>query len=239
MPLQGELSVPKGHGIVRVSHSLRHHVPAPLWGVQPGTDFWLLAGHADPVTASGATNILGLDSYGWTITSIVDTHTTTGDFFSSADDTPMNWSANAASDVLGSPLVFGNYTHRLAAAQFLGYLPTRFVCEFYGAFLTASADEAATFIGMFNSALVGAVYSDATNFRLSNASATDAGAAVDNAYHLWRIVFDSASSLMTWYDNDVSQGTVAIKADGWPAGFGFSTSTTNRPALAFAHLWYE
>ncbi len=235
-----ELAPPKGHGLVRVGHQLRIDVPAHLWQSMPGTDFWIVAGSGDLVTASAATNISGLDSYGWTTTSVLYTNTVTGDFMSSADVTPANFGANLAADLLRSPLIFGDYAHRLLVGQKLGYLPTRLMLEFYGAFTTATANESATNMGFHNgSVIVAAVYSDGTNFQLSNGVTTDAGAAVDNSYHQWRIQVNSADSLISWSIDGTSQGTLALTQDVWPTGFGWVASTTNRVALSWGHVFYE
>lgn len=235
-----ELSRPKGHGLTRVAHNLRHNVGPHDWAGMVGTDYWLFAGSGDLTTASGATNLAGLDSYGWTTTSIVYTNAVTGDFFSSSDQTPPNFSANASGDVLSSPAIFGGHAHARAAGQHLGYMPTRLICEFYGAFITASADESATNMGLHNgSALVASIYSDATVFRLSNGSTTDAGATVDNSYHQWKIVMDSTTSLMEWFIDGTSQGTLAITQDVYPVAFVTTASTTNRWALVWAHIYYD
>jgi hypothetical protein len=236
-----ELTVPKGHGLVRVAHNLRHRVQAHDWQSTPGTDFWFQAGAQDMFTASGATNTSGLDSFGWTTTSLdAFTNAVTADFMSSADDTPPHILANASGDVLGSPKIFGSYSHALQAGQFLGYMPTRLCIEMYAAFTVATANESATNIGLHNgSALVASIYSNTDNFVLSNGTATDVGAAVDNAFHQWKIVVDSATSLQEWFIDGTSQGTVAIKADVWPVSFICTTSTTNRWGISWAHLWYE
>ena len=223
--------------MIERSPSTRVHVPAHEWAVMPGTDFWIFA-NIDSSAVASATNPGGLDGWGWLQNSVVFTNTLTADFLSAADDTPPNYSANASADVFRSPLIFGSYAHGLYAKQILGYQPTKLCVEFYGAFLTASADEVATHMGFqTSSGLVVGIYSDATNLLLSNGTTEDAGIAVDNAYHLFRIEVDATNS--TWYVDGTSQGSIATPADLWPAGFGFTASTTNRPAFAWAHVWYE
>lgn len=208
----------------------------------PGTDWWLTVGSQDITNASGATNVSGLDSWGWTTTALTTgfTNAVTADFLSSSDDTPPHILTNASGDVLQSPIMFGNYSHQLLVAQFLERLPNRLVVEFYAAFTVASANESATHIGLHNgAALVAAVFSDATNFQLSNGVTTDAGALVDNLFHQWRIVVDKATSLIEWFIDGISQGTVAITQDVWPAAFRMAASTTNRQGLSWVHIWYE
>ena len=204
----------------------------------PATDFWMTAaGTAGFLSASTAVGALA--AVGWTATAMTFTNTATGDFLSSADHTPAIYISDATADVLLSPRIFGSYSHALMVSKFLGYFPTKLCAEWYGAFTVASANEAATFIGFDSGALVAAVYSNATNFLLSNAaqSATDAGIAVDNAYHLWKIVKDATND--EWFVDGASQGTVAVSTDLYPVAFGLRTSTTNRIALNFAHVWYE
>ena len=214
----------------------RVHV-GPLNWHDPATDFWIdAAGTAGFLSASTAVGALA--SVGWTATAMTFTNTATGDFMSSADHTPAIYISDATADVLLSPRIFGSYSHALRVSKILGYFPTRLCAEWYGAFTVASANEAATFIGFDSSALVMAVNSNATNFLLSNATpTTDAGIAVDNAYHLWKIAMDVTSA--EWFIDGASQGTVATSTDLYPVAFGSRTSTTNRISLNWAHVWYE
>jgi hypothetical protein len=159
---------------------------------------------------------------------------------SSSDDTPPQFTTNASGDNLSSPILFGNYSHQLAVGQTFGFLPTRLVCEIYGAFTTDSTDESATNMGFHNgSALVASIYSDSTNFQLSNGATTDAGALSDNAFHQWKISVNSADSLISWSQDGTPQGTLALTQDVWPVAFVCIASTNNRWALSWAHIWYE
>ena len=214
------------------STSQRIHVGPLLWGQVGATDFWI--GASDSVTLGASTAVNALASAGWTATSVVFTNTATGDFGSSADDTPSNFGANAGTDVLTSPVIFGNYAHMLGASRTLGYQPTTLNADVYGAFTTASANEAATYIG-FTPARV---YSGGTasTFFLSNSSATAAGAAIDTAYHLWRFTVDATNTTLAM--DGAAAISVATLADVWPAAFGWVVSTTNRPAMSWAHIWY-
>ena len=216
----------------------RIHVGALEWD-KAATDFWINANNAiAPVGASTA--VAALAAYGWTATSVLYTNTATGDFGSAADMTPSNYGANANADILVSPRVFGDNPHMTMVSKILGYQPTRLVFEAFAAFTTASANEAATFLGWDSGALVGGIYSGGTasTFFLSNATpTTDAGAAIDTAYHLWRMEVDATN--MVWYMDGTNQGTVVTSTDLWPCSFAWRASTTNRIALAWAHCWYE
>jgi hypothetical protein len=198
-----------------------------------------MAGNVAAITAAGATNPSGLDGWGWIITSLLHTTTLTADFMSSADDTPLTVTANATGDKFISPYIFGNYTHQLLVGQKLGYLPTRLFVDFYGAFTTASTDEVATFMGFDNTSPVAIIYSDGTNFQLTDGTLEDAGPVIDTDFHQWRIRCDSATSLSTWWVDGVEQGSIAIKADRWPVAFACEASTTNRFELAWLHVYYE
>jgi len=244
-----ELSLPRGHGVVRVGHNLRHHVPASRWQSEPGTDFWLFAGNADPLTASGATNLSGLDSFGWTTTTLSLTAATGGDFLSSATvGTPASISLGADTDLLQSPLIFGDYSHGLLAGQILGHYPTRLIIEVYAAFLTHSANETRSGFGLTeaggtsgtaNDAMAW-IHTDGTNFTIRSGADSDVGALDDALYHLFRIVVKPGTTdAIEWFIDGVSQGTMDNQAALWPCSFGAYTSTTNRLALCWAHLWYE
>lgn len=222
--------------IIRAQSSPRIHVSELDWGRPNATDYWIGASNAVALGASTAVGAIA--SAGWVATSVAFTNTKTADFLSSSDDTPANYGADANADVLLSPIIFGNYAHALGVSKTLGYFPTQLCAEWYGAFTTASANEAGTYMGFKNTALVGAIISDGTNFKLSNqAGTTDAGAAIDTSYHTWKIIVDATN--MEWFIDGTSQGTVATSADQWPCGFGWTASTTNRPALAWGHVWYQ
>ena len=216
----------------------RIHVPAHLWQSMPGTDYWIVASSADMVTASGATNLSGLDSFGWTTTTLGVTNLATADFMSSADDTPPIIQGADTTDVLKSPVIFGNYSHQLLASKLLGYMPTQLIAEFYGAFTVATANETGSFMGLDNAAgSTALIHSNTNNFALKCGANTDVGAAVDNAYHLWKIVVGSTTT--EWFIDGVSQGTVTTTVDVWPSGFACEAFTTNRWALSWGHVFYE
>lgn len=246
-----ELSVPKGHGLVRVAHNLRVDVPPHLWQSMAGTDFWLVGGGAD-VMAVGAADVAGgLSGFGWTTTTLSLTAATGGDFLSSATiGTPASISLGADTDLLQSPTIFGDYTHGLLAGQILGHYPTRLICEVYAAFLTNSAEETRTGFGIIEAG--GTAGTDAsamawihdlgtTNvFSIRSGADSDNGSADNATYHQWRIVVKvGTTDAIEWFIDGVSQGTMDNQAALWPCSFGAYASTTNRIALAWAHIWYE
>lgn len=223
----------------------RIHLGPSEWQSRPGTDFWILAGSADLITASGATNLSGLDSFGWTTTSLTYSNTVTGDFMPDVADATYvspSFTQDASGDLIRSPLIFGIAGHQKLVASILGYTPTKLVMECYAAFTVASADETASYIGFHNGSVnVMSIDADGTQFELYNGSAKLNGTVlVDNIFHKWKISIDSGTNLATWYVDDVQMGTtLAIVQDVWPTGFGFAVSTTNRISFSWGHVWYE
>lgn len=216
------------------------------WASASGYEFWIVPGNADLITAMGATND-GLDGYGWTATSLIITEGTAGDFLSSADVTPTHLTANANLDALVSPRIFGSYDHGLQAARWLGYTPTKLTLEMYAAFPTNTANETTSFIGLVAPSVTdaaaagggGAIRSGGTasTFFLTSDLGSDAGAAIDAAWHLFRIEYGLTTT--EWFIDGVSQGTITTEADIWPLAFKLYAATTNRPALAWARIFYS
>ncbi len=220
--------------------SNRRHVGALAWN-EPATDYWFNAANS-VAGLSAATAVGALQSSGWVSnTSPAYSNTATGDLLSAADDTPSAFLMDTSGDKFYSPIIFGDYAHGLLAAQFLGYMPTKLRARFYAAFTVASANEAGSFIGFTGgTTIVSAIYSNATNFLGNNSSASSTLPVVDNAYHLWDITLNSSGTPSLAYSVDnVAYATTAVVQDLFPCAFGMVTSTTNRIAWAWAHLWYE
>ena len=85
------------------------------------------------------------------------------------------------------------------------------------------------------------ITSDGTNFLFKNDTVSDTSIAVaDTNPHLFRIKVTSAS--IEWFIDDVSQGTIALKTDEWPASFGagaLATTGANFFHIGWAHIFYE
>lgn len=227
----------------------RKHVRSALdWGDQIGTDYWFAPGSS----MTGATTFL-LSSRGWTTTSMVLTAGDGADFMSAADvGTPRTALTDATADILQSPALFGDYNHARLAQIIMGekILPRYLILDAYAAFTVASADEEQTAFGLWDDGgtistaadQLAAISSDGTNFLIHNGADEDVGAAIDNAYHWWRIQIDRSISAVTngveWFMDGVSQGTIDREADQFPAYFGIHSLTTNRISLAGAHIYY-
>ena len=235
--------------ITRGTPPPRVHVRLPEeWNRSGGTDYWAVFGLESTVAAAASSALLS-DS-GWITTSLVETAGSAGDFLSSSDPgVPPHLLTDATGDLIQSPPMFGDYANSLIAANILGYTPTKLIVEFYAAFTVASANEHSV-IGLVEaggSVATGAdsmlhVKSNGTNFLLAGAVDSDTGALVDTAWHTWKIVVTNTGSITDaaeWFIDGTSQGTMDIQADLWPCSFGMHALTTNRPALAWAHIWYE
>jgi len=226
-----------------------HILKGADWARSVGTDFWLIGGPNEETAATGA-GLRTLDAGGWTAPSIDENAGSGADFLSSADDGPPNWGMGAASDLIQSPSIFGNYSHAYMAQQFLGHIPTELNLEIYAQHVDGTNNETASGFGFVedggsivtaNDAMA-VIYSDGTNFKCrSGAAATAAGAADDTSWHLWRIQVAAAG--IYWYiDGTVQNSTVlALQTDEWPCAFGIGVQAggSNFLKMAWAHIWYS
>lgn len=225
----------------------RVHISNPVaWSSGAGTDFWANFG-PESTTADTAGTLLS--DFGWTTTSLAETAGTGADFLSSSDNTaPAHILTNAASDLLQSPSIFGDYGHGQMAAQILGYSPTQLVCEWYGAMTVHTADEstvtgwglveAGGTAGTANDRMAW-IGTDGTNFIASSAADSDTGATDDALWHTFRIVVaEGTTDAIEWFIDGTSQGTFNLQTDLFPVSFGMFSSTTNRPALSWVHIYY-
>lgn len=211
------------------------------WGYQAGREFWALWGNAGALVAGNAHELI---DYGWTATNLSFGGTSTGDFGSAADDDPPYLAFDASGDLLQSPLVFGNYSHFRQAQEFVGALPTQLVLEVYASFPTTTANETTTGFGWCSGTPATAgngeafVHCTATTFALRDNVTVDAGAAKDNAWHLFKIVLTVGGSA-EWFIDGVSQGTITLPADCFPVAFAAHSFTTNRLRLAWVRAFYQ
>lgn len=230
------------------SSPTRIHVEAMEWGRKIGTDFWLIPRNEGELT--GVTNEPLLSDREWVTTSILWTAGTGADFLDSTDvGTPENFGTDLTGDLLQSPAIFGGYVHTVAVSRILGYTPTRLVVEIAGQFSAATANETRSGFGLTEAGgtagtdadAMAWIFSDGTNFGLRSAADTDVGALVDNNWNVWRITISSGTvtDAIEWFINGTSQGTIDRQADLWPCSLGMFALTTNRPNIAWAHIWYE
>ncbi|KKK48953.1 hypothetical protein LCGC14_3139960, partial [marine sediment metagenome] len=85
------------------------------------------------------------------------------------------------------------------------------------------------------------IYTDGTNFTIRSDADSDAGAADDTDWHVWKITvkIGSATDAVEWFIDGTSQGKMDRKTDEWPVSFGMYAHTTNRPGLAWLHFSYS
>lgn len=222
----------------------RVHVGPHQWASHPATDFWLIPGHADLINASGATNLAGLNSYGWTTTALAVIEGS-GDSLWGGTATRLSFAD--ANDALVSPTIFGSAAHRAQAASILRYTPTKLNLEIVAQFLTVTANENTTFMGFAGAAVTditaaggaAGITSGGTGstFFLESDNASDAGADVDTSIHTWRI--EVGSSTTEWFIDNVSQGTITTESAAWPAAVKIIVGTTNRLRVMLIHVWYD
>lgn len=242
-----ELSTPRGHGVVRVAHNLRHHVFNPKnWGAEPGTDFW--ANWGDLTMADAAAS--DLVANGWLTSGFSHLAGSAADFISSTDlGSSGGLYLDAHSDYIISPFIFGDYAHALLAGQILGYMPTSLNMECYARFVANNDEEETGFgfleAGVDANALVKAdlmayITSDGTNFSLESGAAADAGSTDNTTAHQWKIQCKGTTA--EWWIDGTSQGTIALQNDLWPVAWGAGTkasSGANDPVVSWVHIWYE
>ncbi len=236
----------------------RLHVTGPEWAQHPAaTDFWLSGSdHGELGTATGS-NVLA-DS-GWVTTSMVHGAGSAADFMSSADiGTPAGLLTNAGSDLVSSPVIFGDFMHMEAASRTLGFLPKYLMLEAYLTFSTASNNETTTRFGFFEdggSPIVAAdalasMYSDGTNFICGSGADTDAGPLIATTPMGLRIkIAPGTTDKVTWFVRTstagafttgfVNQGTFDLETDEFPCGFGWGQGTSNVILVHWAHIWYS
>ena len=85
------------------------------------------------------------------------------------------------------------------------------------------------------------IFTDGANFTLRSAADSDAGAADDALWHIFKIVVSAGgtSDTIEWFIDGTSQGTIDRQTDLWPCSFGMHALTTNRPGLGWVHIYYK
>ena len=213
----------------------RVHVQnAAEWATHFGTDYWVFINSATVVAAPT----------GWTMTSVSLTASgLVADFHSSADIDPYFWTFNAANDLLQSPIIFGGYDWQQACKGILGYAPSKLCFEAHIQYTTHSANEPTSCFGFYKGSpltagnAVASIYTNGSNWQLTDGTSTDAGAADDGSWHIFKAVVTTSTT--EWFLDGVSQGTITTETDEWPVAFGASATTTNRLGISYIHVWAE
>ncbi len=232
--------------LARADYRARKHILVPQeWAYAAGTDFWAYFGNSGLLAA----NAHQLSDYGWTTTTLAHASPDGADFMSSDGiGTPNGLVFADSTDLLQSPAIFGDHTHALMVQELTGGFPSQLVMEVYAAFTTVTGTSNRSGFGLVEAGGTAGVsadelawiYTDGTNFTIRSDTDSDAGAADDTSYHLWRIVVStgSATDAVEWFKDDVSQGTMDRKTDEWPVSFGMYAHTTNRFVLSWIHIYY-
>ena len=154
----------------------RVHITDTNWSNNFGTDYWFFVNSGSSVTAPS----------GWTMTALSLTASgLVGDFHSSADIDPYFISFGASGDLMQSPIIFGGYDWQQAQKGILGYAPTKLCAEVHAQFTVSTANEPTSCFGFVKGAAstagnaVATIYTDGTNFQLTDGTTTDAGAIDD------------------------------------------------------------
>ena len=214
---------------------------AQNWVRQPGLEYWLQPGALSQGVGAFSGGVLGATSNGWVNTgTILGVAGSAADFGSTADKgTPNHFAIDTAGDLLNSPALFGDYHHMAIAAALAGIentkgepeMPRFLIYDTWGTSFDAGANETASghgFVEDGGSAAVAndhlaAFFCDGTSFKLRNDTATSAALmAKDTNPHRWRVVIDNINALAYAYIDDMSTalGSIAIKADEFPASVG-------------------
>lgn len=230
----------------------RIHVRKAIdWAHEAGTDYWIMGSGFTTEPASSLQGSL-LSENGWTTTSLLNTVGAGADAFSRTDQgTPPAFGTDAASDLLKSPAIFGDYRHARIAMDILGKgtLPRYLIADVHASFSVASANEATSGLGFFEdggSPIVsadkaGAIESNGTYWALDvNATVQASTTAIDTSPHIFRVVIDRINSKVYGYvdGTNLYSAGITITQDEYPLGFGMGAGATNRVQLHSAHIFY-
>jgi len=219
---------------------------AALWDDASGSDFFFEPDAAQ-ITATG--NAESLVDVGWTVTSLSYVAGVGADFLATADKgVPAHYLTNASGDKMQSPAIFGDYQHGDQASHHLLSFPTTLTMETWATFSVASASETTSGFGFVDAGgtivtatdHIAVIHSDGTNFICRSNGDADTGALIDTALHKWTIVLSTGTTdAIEWFIDDVSQGTLDLLTDVFPASWGFHTLTTNRLLMGSTRIFYR
>ncbi len=228
----------------------RHHVHAADWDDDYGTDYHMAPSVAQ-VTTTG--NRESLVDVGWLTTGLSGQYVpgVSADFLAEGTlGVPGHYVTNAAGDVLQSPDLFGDWVHANQSGRLLGFNPTTLTMAAWAAFSVNANDETATGIGFSDAGgglltatdAVAVIHSDGSNFICRSSADSDAGAAVDTDWHLFKIVFAiGTTDKIEWFIDGVSQGTLDLRTGVLPMnwGAGVGAGLNNRILIGPVHLSYR
>lgn len=227
----------------------RHEVAqAAHWDDSSGSDFFFKPSAAQILGTGLAED---LTDVGWSISALAFVQGTGGDFFGANDLDPSYYLTDAASDLLQSPAIFGDYIHSQQASPHLGYDPTTLIMVAWNRFSVNSVDEASTCVGftigggsiIVDADSVATIHSNGSNFVCRNSVDSDIGATDDGDWHLFKIVISTGSvtDAIEWFIDGVSQGTLDRREDCYPCawGAGVESGATNRIQIGSCGVFYR
>lgn len=238
----------------RINERGRLHVYAPDWSAPGATDYWIGGDSVGALGSAGAGPTLS--DYGWTTTSLANVIGSAADFAAKADvGVPGSLGTDGgAGDLLKSPALFGDFVHMDAARYHLGAYPAYLMLEAWLKWGVASNNETTSGFGFIEdggSPVTAAdhlamMYSDGTNFGLRSGADSDAGAVVQTTPLGLRIrMKPGTTDKVQWFlrtaatGGFVSQGTIDLETDEFPAIFGFGEGTSNTIQMFWAHVMYS
>ena len=228
----------------------RHEVPfAGLWDDSSGSDFFF---EPDAAQISGTGNAEDLSDRGWTATSLAFVAGVSANFLDDGTKgVPSHFLTDAASDLLQSPDLFGDFLHGHQAAHHLGETePSTLTLEMWLTFSVESNNETATCGGFTDAGgsiivatdAVATIFSDGTNFGCRSSADSDLGALADTALHLFKIVISKGTTdAIEWFIDDVSQGTLNLRTGVFPVswGVGVVSAGSNRILIGPCRIYYR
>lgn len=226
----------------------RHEIDsASHWDDESGTDYFFEPDAAEVAAGNKET----LSDFGWTTTGLVYVPGSGADFMTVADKgIPGHFVLSPASDVLQSPALFGAYSHSHGAAHHLGHEPITLTMEMWAQFAVASSDEVASCLGFVAAGgsiitagdAVAVIRSDSSVFACRSNVDADGGAAVDNDWHLWKLVLSlGTTGAIQWFRDNVSQGVLDLREDVMPLSFGVGNvaAGNNRLNIGPGRIYYR
>lgn len=229
----------------------RHEVEQAVhWDDSSGSDFFF---EPDAAQISGTGNAEDLSDVGWTTTGLSGQFVggTAADFLSTSDKgVPAHYVTTAAGDIFQSPAIFGDHVHSHQAEHHLGTTPTELHAHFWGTFSVESNNETATGFGWVVNGgsvitagdAIAMIVSDGSNFICRSSADSSTGAVVDTNLHEFAIIISQGTTdAIEWRIDDVSQGTLDLRTDVFPAawGAGVQSAGSNRLLIGACRVFYR
>ncbi len=237
-------------GLLNGAAVMRRHIHAADWDDNFATDYHMLPSVAQ-ITSTG--NRESLVDVGWDISGLGSQFVpgVSANFLTEGTlGVPGHFLTNLASDTLQSPDIFGDWVHGKESGDILGFNPTTLTMEAWLAFSVNGTNETAVGVGFSVAGgsiltagdAIAVIYSNATNFICRSSADSSTGAAIDTAWHEWKIVLSTGTTdAIEWFIDGASQGTLDLRTGVFPAswGAGVGGGLNNRVLIGPAHIFYR